>query len=890
MKDFYHSFRKPVSFLLVLILIGGGYFYSKTKTSLFPEITFPKIKIIAEGQLQPEEQMMVTVTRPLEDAVKRVPGLKMIRSTTSRGSCEISAFMTWKTDIDVAQLQVESRINQVRNQLPAGLQITVEKMNPSILPVIGYSLESDRYSLISLKKLAVYTVKPYLSQVEGVAAVEVLGGKDKEFRVILDRQKMSSLGITPSYLQKVMSQNGIILSNGFFNDYNRLYLSITDASFHHKTDVENIVVRNDEKRIVLLKDISEIKIEKAVEYVKINANGKEGVLINIVKQPGANLITTTDSVQKKLAGLRNVLPPGVTISPYYVQAEFVNNSIHSVKDALWIGLALAIVVALLFLRSLKAGAALLIIIPITLALTIVVLYALNYTFNIMTLGALVASIGLIIDDAVVIVEQIHRTHEEHPQSSPRELVRKAIRYLFPAMVGSSLSTIVIFMPFVLMSGVAGAYFGIMTRTMIITLVVSFLVTWTGLPVVYLLLSGKRSAGKNETAKEAHGVKKQDWVGIFTHKPYISIAIVLALAGVIVLVYPRLETGFLPYMDEGSIVLDFNSPPGTSLEGTDQMLQEVDKILYHTPEVVAFSRRTGAQMGFFITEPNRGDYLIKINRKKGETTEEVIEEIRAQVDARVPGLTTDFGQVITDMLGDLTTSVQPVEIKIFGNDNNKLHTYAKKVAGIVRSVRGTADVFDGIVISGPSVDIVPDYKVMARYGLSPADIQNQLQLETEGLVAGRVIEGEYMPDIQLAFHDSTDFDMQQLLNTRLFLSNGDLIPLKRVADVRINRGSAEIDRENLQNMGVVSARLSGTDLGTAMRDIQKKINTQLSLPRGYYIEYGGDYKQQQQSFKELLTILIVASMLVFLVVLFLFRDFRASVIIIMIAILGISGGY
>jgi multidrug efflux pump subunit AcrB len=269
MKEFYKRFRKPVTLLLALILFAGGYFYTRMRTSLFPEITFPKIKIIAEGELQPEEQMMITVTRPLEDAVKRVPGLQMIRSTTSRGSCEISAFMSWQTDIDVAQLQIESRINQVRNILPAGLQVTVERMNPSILPVIGYSLESDRYSLIALKKLAVYTAKPYLSQVEGVAAVEVLGGKDKEFRVILDRQKMSSLGITPSYLEDIMSRNGIILSNGFFDDFNRLYLSITDASFHEKADVENVVVRNDGKRIVLLKDIGRVKIEKAVEYVKI---------------------------------------------------------------------------------------------------------------------------------------------------------------------------------------------------------------------------------------------------------------------------------------------------------------------------------------------------------------------------------------------------------------------------------------------------------------------------------------------------------------------------------------------------------------------------------------------------------------------------------------------
>ncbi len=890
MRDFYYNFKKPVTFLLVLLVLGGVYFYTRMQTSLFPEITFPKIKIIAEGQLQPEDQMMVTITRPLEDAVKRVPGLRMIRSTTSRGSCEISAFMTWETNIDVAQLQIESRISQMKEALPAGTTISVEKMNPSILPIIGYSLESDKYSLISLKKLAVYTIKPYLSQVEGVASVDILGGKEKEYRVILDRQRMSALGITPDYLENIMSQNGFIFSNGFFNDHNRLYLSITNASFKNKDDVGNIVVRNDQRRIVLLKDISDIHITEAVEYVKINANGKEGVLINIVKQPNANLISTTDSVEKKLAGLKNVLPPDVTIHPYYIQSEFVNNSIRSVKDALWLGIVLAIFVALLFLRSLKAGISLLIIIPVTLGVTILVLYVLHFTFNIMTLGALVASIGLIIDDAVVIVEQIHRTHEEHPGDSAQNLVKKAIHYLLPAMVGSSLSTIVIFLPFILMSGVAGAYFGIMTTTMIITLTVSFFVTWTGLPVVYLLLSGRKGLNGTSESSDIHLVKKQKWVSIFTHKPYFSLGIVAVLIAVILVIYPRLETGFLPYMDEGSIVLDFNSPPGSSLEATDVMLGEVDHILSQTPEVVAFSRRTGAQMGFFITEPNRGDYLIKIDQGMGKSTEEVIDEIRTQVESSVPGLIADFGQVITDMLGDLTTSVQPVEIKIFGNDNLKLQEYSKKVAALVRSVNGTADVFDGIVIAGPSVDIYPSYSEMAQYGLTPSALHNQLQLETEGLVMGRVIEGDYLPDIRLAYHDSTDFNMQNLREALLFTADGTLIPLKRVADIRINKGSAEIERENLQNMSVVSARLNGSDLGSVMRQIQEKINVNLALPKGYYIEYGGEFKEQHQSFRELLIILILAILLVFLVVLFLFKDFLAAMIIILIASLGISGGY
>ena len=316
------------------------------------------------------------------------------------------------------------------------------------------------------------------------------------------------------------------------------------------------------------------------------------MLVNIVKQPGANLISTTDAVQKKLAQLRNSLPKDVTIKPYYVQADFVNSSIRSVMDAFWIGLVLAIVVALIFLRSAKAGSTILIVIPITLGATLTVLYTLEYTFNIMTLGALVAAMGLIIDDAVVVIEQIHRTHEEHPDVHSRELVGKSIRYLFPAMVGSSLSTIVIFLPFGLMSGVAGAYFHIMTNTMMITLICSFLVTWLGLPVVYLLLSGKPK--KKAAQHGAHVLKQQTWVKFFTHRPYINVLIVVLLLGAIVWIYPRLETGFLPEMDEGSIVLDYNSPPGASLDATNKMLDEVDKIITAVPEVKAYSRRTGAQ--------------------------------------------------------------------------------------------------------------------------------------------------------------------------------------------------------------------------------------------------------------------------------------------------------
>ncbi|MBN9380960.1 MAG: efflux RND transporter permease subunit [Chitinophagaceae bacterium] len=891
MKNFFVSYKNPVTALLVIIILGGLYFYGRLKTSLFPEITFPKIKIIADAGLQPVDKMMVTVTKPLENAVKQVPDLLTIRSTTSRGTCEISAFMDWNSNIDLAQQRIESKISQVSNSLPAGVQITVEKMNPSILPVLGYSLEtSSPTPAIDVKQLALYTVKPFLSQVQGVSEVRVIGGKQKEYWLTMDMQKMSTLGITPDMLSNTLAQTNFIRSNGYLSDYHLLYLTVTDATVKTLDQLKELVVSNNGKRVVRLKEISNVSIQEAVEYTKINANGKENLLIAVIKQPNANLIDLSNQMEQKIAELQKILPKNVHLKPYYIQADFVKDSVKSVTDSLWIGLALAIIVAIIFLRSLKASTTILITIPITICLTLIVVYAIGYTFNIMTLGAIAAAIGLIIDDAIVVVEQIQRTHEEHPLESSRTLVDKAIGYLLPAMIGSSLSTIVIFIPFELMSGVAGAYFKVLTNTMIITLVCSFFVTWIGLPVVYLLLSREKNGKKSKKEEKAHMVRQQKWVGFFIHKPYFSMVIIAGLALAIYLILPKLETGFLPEMDEGSIVLDYTSPPGTSLQETDRILQQVEKIITSVPEVASYSRRTGTQMGFFITEPNTGDYLIQLKKSRDRSTDEVIADIRKQVESSQPVLRIDFGQVIGDMLGDLMTSVQPVAIKIFGNDVKTLQGLSRQVAETVSKVEGAADVFNGIVIAGPSVSVDPDYNKLAQFGLTPAVLQQQLQNRMEGNIVGNILEREQLTNIRMVYPNSRTATVADVQRMQVFLPSGRLKPITELADVRVNLGDAEINRENLQAMGEVTARLENRDLGSVMKDIQKNVAAEVVLPQGYHIEYGGAYAEQQQSFKELLTILITSSLLVFSVILFLFRQLRVAILIILLAVLGISGSY
>lgn len=881
MENIFTKFKSPITIILLLIIVIGAYSYKTLNTSLFPNITFPKIKVIADNGEQPVDKMMVTVTKPIENAIKRVENLKLIRSTTGMGSCEISAFMDWGSDINVDKQRIESRIAQIKNDLPPNTQITVEKMNPSILPVMGYSLQSEDKNQVELKMIGEYIVKPFLSRIDGVAAVEVIGGKTKEYHVILDQNKLNLLKISSKEIIDAVRQSGFIKSNGFTVDYKRLYLTVTDATIKNKNELENLVIFDDSKRKITVKDIAKVSVSEKAEFVKIKADGKNVPLIAILKQPGSNLINVAGQVSNKVKELNKILPKGVQLKQYYNQASFVGDSLKSIIDVLWIGLFLAIIVVILFLRSFKASSVLLITIPITLGLTFILMKLFGYDLNIMTIGAIAAAVGLIIDDAVIVVEQIHRTHEENPDEVPKKLVGKAIKFLFPAMVSSSLSTIVIFFPFVLMTGVAGAYFKILTETMIITLIVSFFITWIGTPVIYLLFS------KNKKSEKIHNHKEYKWVNFLTDKSYISFIFAGILIAGIIFIIPKLKTGFLPQMDEGSIILDYNSPPGTSLEETNIMLNKVDNILDNIPEVKAYSRRTGTQMGFFITEPNRGDYLIELHKKRHKTTEQVTDIIRKKVESSVPALTVDFGQVITDMLGDLMSSVQPISIKIFGTDHEKLKILSQQIAKKVEKVKGTADVFDGIIIAGPMFRIHPKESVLKQYGINSQELQKQIQTYLEGTVAGTIPEKEQLTNIRVIYPDNYKTPIDKLKRIMICTSAGNYLPLSVFADFSVQTGISEIDRENLQTMGVVTARLNNRDLGSVMKDIKKELKKN-NLPLSYQIEYGGSYAEQQKSFKELLMILIIGGMLVLIIVLFMFKNIKISLIVLLVSVLGVSG--
>ena len=449
------------------------------------------------------------------------------------------------------------------------------------------------------------------------------------------------------------------------------------------------------------------------------------------------------------------------------------------------------------------------------------------------------------------------------------------------MVGSSLSTLVIFIPFVLMTGVAGAYFKVMAFTMIIALAASFLVTWLLVPVLSIVFTRKNAMFKKHKPKTK-------WIHNILEKPIIGIAFLVFCVVIMVFVPSKLPSGFLPEMDEGSIILDFSSPAGTTLEETDRMLQIVNKVLDNQPEVEAYSARLGTQLGFFITEPNRGDYLIKLKDKRNKTTTEVSDEIRSKVEEKLPQLTIDFGQVIGDMLGDLMSSVQPIEVKVFGEDVNKLETLSKEITAQIEKVKGTADVNDGIIVAGPVLNIQPDAAKLSQLGLTVSDFQLQLQTQIEGTVLSTVIDKEQIIDIRLIYPNAYKTSIENVRNAAILLPNGNSVPINTVATISTEKGVAQINRENQKSMGVITARLNNRDLGSTLTEIKTTLTKNVSLPAGYTIKYGGAYQEQQQAFRELLMILVSAILLVFITILFLFRKIKVAFAIIVIAVLGVAG--
>ena len=901
----------PIIFLILTLAGAGVYLAFNIPVSVFPSTDFPRIVIGVDNGVMPIDQMLVTITRPIEEAVNSVEGLQNVRSITSRGSAEIDLFFDWNVNMFQTLQRVDSALARAQSTLPSTATIDTHRLTFASFPIMGYSLTSQTVPATQLWEMATYEIKPRLNRLDGIATVVVQGGEEPEFHVVPDPAKLLSTSVTVTDILDAIRRTNLVDSPGLLPQGHELYLTLINGQVQTPDQLGNIVVKTTQTGIpVRIGDVA--KVQKGVKpvYTMVTANGKPAVLLNINRQPNGNTISVADEVHSEVDRIRKTLPAGVALTPFYDQSEIVSESIKSVRDAIILGLILASIIMVVFLRdwgtSIVAG----LVIPVTVFITMIILRLLGESFNLMTLGGLAAAVGLVIDDAIVVVENIV-LHRDAGQ--PRlQAIHAALREITVPLIGSTITPIVVFLPLISIAGVTGTFFRALAVTVTAALLTSLILALTWTPnLSQYFISPKPRFGDSDpndgelTTERLLKAEEASLQGVFgkivkfyervlrvaLERPkWIAVLSVVLIACAYVS-YRNLGSDLLPEMDEGGFILDYLMPAGTSLQETNRVLQHVEQILHSIPEVETTSRRTGLQLGLAaVTEANTGDFTVKLKKDRDRSVDDVMEEVRAKVHQAEPALDIELLQLLQDMIGDLSNAPEPVQIKLFSSDPELLKEWGPQVGNAITKVTGIVDVLDGIdnSISGPALVYQVNPSTAVRAGFTPEEVAVDATAILEGESAlTPVITNDRAYTIRVRYPDRNRASLEALSNTLLNSSTGHTATLGSLATVQQIPGQTEIRRENLQRNLTVTARLEGRDLGSGMAAVQKTV-ADLHVPASIRVEYGGTYAEQQQSFKDLMFVLLLAVVLVFLVLLFEFRNLSAPIAILASALLSTSG--
>jgi CzcA family heavy metal efflux pump len=890
---------KSIMFLIGILTVIGVWQAFTLPVAVFPTTDFPRVIIGVDNGVMPIEQMEVSITRPLEDAVRTVPGLEDVRSVSSRGSAEIDLFFAWNVNMIETLQMVDAAVSRVQSSLPSTAQIQTHRLDFSSFPIIGYSLTSDTVPQKDLWELAMYDIKPRLNSLPGVASVLIQGGQRPEFHVIVDPPLMLRAKTSIADIVSAINKTNVIDSPGLLSRNHQLFLGLFTAQAHSPEDVGQIVIKHVNNVPIRVQDVGAVMPATEPVYTAVSANGKPALLLSVNRQPDSNTVQVADEVHQEMAAMKSSLPAGVDVRPFYDQSNIVQESITSVRDAIVIGLFLAALIIWLFLRDWGTAVMTGLVVPVTMVVTFIAMKLLGQSFNLMTMGGLAAAVGLVIDDKIVVVENIvlHRDHGE----GPLQATASALKELTVPLIGSTLTPIVVFLPLITITGVTGTFFSALAIAMSVALLTSLVLAlvWTS------------NLGSQLIRRGQHGVHEEEpTTGLFArvirvyersirralHHPWALGLLCLVLVAASYLSYRALGSDLLPAFDEGGFVLDYVMPPGSSLQETDRVMGRLETILRATPEVESTSRRTGLQLGLAaVTEPNTGDIAVKLKAKRSRSVDEIISDVRAKVTSSQPGLDIDFVQVLQDMIGDLTGAPQPVVVKMFSPDPDLLATWASQVADALGKVQiggktAIVDIANGVekTTSGPAVRFNVNPEATDRAGFTPEELGtvSVAMVEGEPATAPVLINGRPYP-IRVRFPAATRASLEAMGDTMLVSSNGSTATLGSLTAIDELPGQPEIQRENLQRLVEVTARLEGVDLGTGVAAVQQTV-ADLKLPASIRVDYGGTYKEKQKSFKDLTTVLLLAIVLIFLVLLFEFRSFTAPVAILSSAILSTSG--
>ena len=888
-----HQWRAVVV-VIALLAIGGIVGATRVPLSLFPQTDFPRIIIVIENGETPAQQMLVGVTKPVEEAMSGIPGIARIRSVTARGATEIDLFFNWRTDVEHTLQIVQARLSQMATTLPPGATVArVERLTFAVFPIVGYSVTSPKRDPGTLRTLTELLIRPPLARVPGVATVTVQGGEVREVHVRIDPARLETRGLTIAQVVDALKSANAIESPGLIEENHQLELALISGQAATPDDLGHIVVATVNDVPVLLSDIATIEPGYEPRYTIVNADGKPAVLVNVMRQPTANTAALATTIEQELARVRRQLPKDVEIHPFYDQSLLVRAAVGSVRDAILIGLVLSVLILYGFLRNWGTTLVATVVIPVTLLVTILAMWLVGLSFDLMTLGGMAAAIGLVIDDAIVVVENIYA--HAAAGASRSEAVRLAMGEITAPIVFSTITPVVVFVPLSLLTGVTGVFFRSLALTMAVALLTSLVLALFFTPVLARRFVGAGHA--HEPSSEEHpgpilgraAAAYERLLEVALRHRGVVLVVIAALLVASYGIYRMLGSEFLPAFDEGAFILDYTAPPGASLAETDRMLQHVERLLKASPDIESFSRRTGLQLGLAgVTEPNTGDFAVKL-RPKHRAPDEVMGELRREIESTEPALRVEFIGILSDLIGDLASSPSPVEIRLYSEDTNALHRTAEAVAKSIAKVNGVVEIFNGIVVSGPAITFRIDPQRAAMYGVTAADLTATIEAALGGTTASTILERGRAVNVRVLLPGDyrESLDHLRALRVKSPVTNA-FVTIDQVASIEYESGQTEMERDGLRQSVAVTARLEGADLGSAIRAIQAQLAKDVHLPAGMTLEYGGLYQEQQASFRELAFTLLLAVALVFLVLLIEFRSFAHPIAIVTGAVLALTG--
>ncbi|MEO5494966.1 MAG: efflux RND transporter permease subunit [Sphingomonas sp.] len=886
MRELLQRHRRSIWLSVFLISLAGLAAATQLPVTLFPHIDYPRVVVSIDAGERDAQQMEADITRPAEIALREIPGVTQIRSTTSRGSAEVALSFAWGDDMVAATNATQGALATILPDLPTGTRFRVRRSDPTIFPVLGISLTSNKRDGVALQQLAQLKLRPLLSTVAGVAGVDVLGGSPQEVIVEVDPGKMQAVGLTITDVTAALTAANSVAAVGKIEDRHRLYLALVEDRLTSEADIAAVPVKAGNTPgagVTSLGQIATIRRAPAPAWTKVTSNGTNAVLVNIRQTPTADAVTLVKDVEARLKSLS--LPSDVKISNFYDQSELVTGAANSVRDAILLGALLAGVVLFLFLRSWRLMVITAALLPAVLAAACLVLLSFKMSFNMMTLGGMAAAVGLVVDDAVVMLEHLMRRLQEadHEHKSERPSMLAAAREMAKPLFGSTAATIVVFVPLAFITGVTGGFFKALAVTMVAALAVSLLYARFVLPIIadgWLTLKDAQAADKAEKFTgpivNRYGRVTER---VFARPGLVAGGVSLVLVILGGLAWTNLQSGFMPVMDEGGFILDYKAKSGAALSDTDLLLRRVEKIVRETPEVTSYSRRTGVQLGGGLSEADEGDFFIRLNNDSGRRDiEEVMTEVRDKIDKEVPGLQIETAQLMEDLIGDLTAVPQPIEVKLFGDNPEELSASTEKVVGALEKISGVVEVASGLRVAGDAIIIKVDRAAAALAGVDPDVVSKQIETQTGGTIATQILAGEQVVDVRVTVPQELRRRADSLGTMMVRATDGRTVALRQIASIIIAAGQPQITREDLAPFIPVTARLEGKDLGSAMNDVQAAV-AGLKLPSSVRVDYGGLYQQQKQSFRDLTTVFIAALLLSMLLLTILFENwaFTAAVI-------------